>query len=193
MQTRFMQSRNVQYKNMRHKFTHLSTAFLMLILAACSNQPANGVFGEEANAAVSDSSVIPIEGTSLQPVNINPASDVTGSGSNMANRIIYFDLDSYTIKPEYQPTLAKHASYLTAHPQAHVLIQGSADERGSREYNLALGQKRAEAIKKALQLLGVSERSMEAVSIGEEQPVCTEQEESCWARNRKGELVYSGQ
>jgi peptidoglycan-associated lipoprotein len=106
---------------------------------------------------------------------------------------LYFDLDSYTVKAEYQPMLQQHARYLSKQPQIQLLIQGSADERGSREYNLALGQKRAEAIKKALHLLGVSERQMEATSIGEEQPVCAEQTESCWARNRKGELLYIGQ
>lgn len=188
MQTRFM-----QFGNMPHKSIHLSTAILLLALSACSSQPANGVFGEQANAAVTDSSVIPIEGTSLKPVMLNQPSDKTGPGSELASRIIYFDLDSYTVKAEYQTVLQQHARYLTAHPQTQVLIQGSADERGSREYNLALGQKRAEAIKKALQLLGGSDRQIEAVSIGEEQPVCTEQEESCWARNRKGELVYSRQ
>lgn len=180
-------------KNTPHKSIHLSTAILMLALSACSSQPTNGVFGEQANAAVSDSSVIPIEGTSLQPVTLNQPTSTTSPGSALANRVIYFDLDSYTVKSEYQVLLQQHARYLTKHSQAQVLIQGSTDKRGSREYNLALGQKRAEAIKRSLQLLGVSESSMEAVSIGEEQPVCAEQEESCWARNRKGELVYSGQ
>jgi peptidoglycan-associated lipoprotein len=74
-----------------------------------------------------------------------------------------------------------------------MLIQGNADERGSREYNLALGQKRAEAIKKALLLLGAKEAQVESVSLGEEKPACTEATEDCWAKNRRGDMLYSGE
>jgi peptidoglycan-associated lipoprotein len=74
-----------------------------------------------------------------------------------------------------------------------MLIQGNADERGSREYNLALGQKRSDAVKKALQLLGAREDQLESVSLGEEKPVCTELTEPCWAQNRRGDMLYSGE
>ena len=77
--------------------------------------------------------------------------------------------------------------------RSKVLIQGNADERGSREYNLALGQKRSDAIKKALSLLGTSENQMESVSLGEEKPTCTEATEACWAANRRGDILYSGE
>jgi peptidoglycan-associated lipoprotein len=74
-----------------------------------------------------------------------------------------------------------------------MLIQGNADERGSREYNLALGQKRAEAVRKALALLGAREDQLEAVSLGEEKPACTESDEDCWGKNRRGDMLYSGE
>ena len=74
-----------------------------------------------------------------------------------------------------------------------MLIQGNSDERGSREYNLALAQKRADAVKKSLSLMGAKEDQMEAVSLGEEKPVCAEQSEECWAKNRRGEMLYSGE
>ena len=172
--------------------TTLSLSIFLLALAACSSQPVSGVIDAQGSAAVSDSSVIPVTDTSLHPITLNQTADTNTNhpGSAAAKHIIYFDLDSYIVKPEYQPVLKQHARYLTQNSKAQVMIQGSADERGSREYNLALGQKRAEAIKKSLHLLGVRERQIEAVSIGEEQPVCIEQVESCWARNRKGELVY---
>jgi len=173
----------------------ITLAILLLALAGCSSQPATGVIGEQGNAAVSDSSVIPVTDTNLQsnslhPITLDQPTDTNLPVDALAKHIIYFDLDSYIVKPEYQPVLKQHASYLGKNTKAQVMIQGSADERGSREYNLALGQKRAEAIKRSLHLLGVREKQIEAVSIGEEQPVCIEAAESCWARNRKGELVY---
>jgi peptidoglycan-associated lipoprotein len=108
----------------------------------------------------------------------------------LAKRSVYFDFDSYVIKAEFQSLVEAHAKYLRDHKARKVSIEGNADERGSREYNLALGQKRAEAVKKALTQLGVSESQLEAVSLGEEKPRASGHDESSWAENRRGDLRY---
>jgi peptidoglycan-associated lipoprotein len=103
---------------------------------------------------------------------------------------VYFDFDSYTVKSSDQPLLQTHARYLSAHPQRHVLIQGNTDERGTSEYNLALGEKRAEAVRHELTLLGVPDSQIEAVSLGKEKPVALGHDEASWAQNRRADLVY---
>ena len=117
----------------------------------------------------------------------DPLSDPKGI---LAKRSIYFDLDSYTIKDEFKPVVDAHARYLAANKSRRIVIQGNTDERGGREYNLALGQKRAEAVRRALGLLGVSDAQMEAVSLGKEKPKATGSDEAAWAENRRADLVY---
>jgi peptidoglycan-associated lipoprotein len=123
----------------------------------------------------------------VQQVNVDPLND---PNSPLAKRSVYFDFDSYSVKDEYQQLLGQHAQYLKSHPQRHVLIQGNTDDRGTSEYNLALGQKRAEAVRKALSLLGVPDSQMEAVSLGKEKPQATGHDEASWAQNRRSDLVY---
>lgn len=113
--------------------------------------------------------------------------------SPLSKRIIYFDYDSYVIKDSYANLVSAHAKFLAANPKFKMLIQGNTDERGSREYNLALGQKRAEAVKRALMLLGVNEAQVEAVSLGEEKPRMTGSDEASYAENRRSEILYSGE
>jgi peptidoglycan-associated lipoprotein len=110
--------------------------------------------------------------------------------SPLAQRSILFDFDSFVVKDEYRPMLEAHAGYLLAKRDARIVLQGNADERGSREYNLALGQKRADAVRKALALLGVTEAQMEAVSFGEEKPRNEADTEAAYAENRRTDLVY---
>ena len=110
----------------------------------------------------------------------------------MSKRSIYFDYDQYVIKDEYKSLIDAHAKFLVKQSALKMLIQGNADERGSREYNLALGQKRAEAVKKALALLGAREDQLEAVSLGKEKPRCDGHTEECWAENRRGDMLYPG-
>lgn len=110
--------------------------------------------------------------------------------SPLAQRVIYFDFDSAVIHPRFQPILEAHATYLKANPQFKVTLEGHADERGSREYNLALGQRRAESVRRALALLGVSDDQMEAVSFGEERPAVEGHDESAWKMNRRTEIRY---
>ena len=106
---------------------------------------------------------------------------------------MFFDYDQFVIKDEFKPLVEAHARFLVGHPKMKMLIQGHADERGSREYNLALGQKRAEALKKMLALLGAKEDQLESVSLGEEKPRCAEHAESCWSQNRRDDMLYTGE
>lgn len=106
------------------------------------------------------------------------------------SRLVYFDYDSFVIKPEFQELIAAHARFLRTQPTRKVAIEGHTDERGGREYNLALGQKRAEAVRNALSILGISPVQMEAVSFGEEKPLVTGAEEAAFAKNRRAEIRY---
>lgn len=113
--------------------------------------------------------------------------------SPLAQRVIYFEFDSAAIDSRFQPILDAHATYLKANPGFKVILQGHADERGSREYNLALGQRRAESVRQALSLLGVADGQMEAVSLGEEKPAVEGHDESAWKMNRRTEIHYVGE
>lgn len=113
--------------------------------------------------------------------------------SPLAQRSIYFDYDSATVNDSDRPTLQAHAGYLTSHPDAKVVLQGNTDERGSREYNLALGQRRADSVRKVMNVMGVQESQMEAVSLGEEKPKVTGEGESSWKENRRVDIVYQGE
>ena len=110
--------------------------------------------------------------------------------SPLSRRSIHFDFDSFVVKDEYRPMLEAHAGYLMSKRDARVILQGHADERGSREYNLALGQKRAEAVRKVLAVLGVNDAQMEAVSFGEEKPRNPASTEEAYAENRRTDVVY---
>lgn len=136
---------------------------------------------QSSQAAVSERSV--------QAVNVAPIAGDASGPSGVA-RVILFDYDSYDIKPEYQAAVDSHARFLTANRARKLAIEGHTDERGGREYNLALGQKRAEAVRRALALLGVSDAQMEAVSFGKEKPVDSASSEAAYAKNRRAELSY---
>ena len=119
--------------------------------------------------------------------NTDPLNDPKGI---LAKRSVYFDYDSYVVKDEFKPVVDAHANYLTSHHDRKIVIQGNTDERGGREYNLALGQKRAEAVRKSLSLLGVPDSQMEAVSFGKEKPKATGSDEASWAENRRADIAY---
>jgi peptidoglycan-associated lipoprotein len=128
-----------------------------------------------------------LEGKALQQPGADPRKD---PASPLSKRSIYFDYDSFTVKDEYRPIIEAHAGYLNNHRNARIVLQGNADERGSREYNLALGQKRAEAVLRALSILGVQEPQLEAVSFGEEKPRSLGTTEQDFAENRRVDIVY---
>jgi peptidoglycan-associated lipoprotein len=128
-----------------------------------------------------------VAGSALGAQGADPRRD---PASPLAKRSVYFDFDSFVVKDEYRPMLEAHAGYLMSKRDARVILQGNADERGSREYNLALGQKRAEAVRKALSVLGVGEAQMEAISFGEEKPRSEADTEEAYAENRRTDVVY---
>ena len=136
----------------------------------------------EAAPAEPAREIRPVETGSVDPLN-----DPKGV---LANRSVYFDYDSFVVREDGKPVVANHAGYLTKNTGRKVLIQGNTDERGGTEYNLALGQKRAEAVRRAMASLGVSENQMEAVSLGEEKPKATGSDEAAWAENRRADIVY---
>ena len=119
-----------------------------------------------------------------------PAAAAALAAGTPRQRSVYFDFDNFTIDPADQRMLAQHAKVLNAYPTVNVRLEGHADDRGSSEYNLALGQRRAEAVKRALAILGVRENQMQATSWGEEKPVAAGENEYAWSRNRRAEIVY---
>ena len=133
----------------------------------------------------------PVTGTPITDPSKDPR--LKDPANILSKRSIYFDFDSDAIKAEFVPLVEAHAAFLRQYKTAKMLIQGNADDRGSREYNLGLGQRRADAVKKRLVLLGATESQIESVSLGEEKPVCTEQTEECWARNRRADILYGGE
>jgi peptidoglycan-associated lipoprotein len=160
-----------------------------MLLGACSSvklddkPPVEERSGKATGAAGDARAVAPINATG----STDPLNDPQGL---LAKRSIYFDLDSYTVRDEFKPVMDAHARYLNANKSRKIVIQGNTDERGGREYNLALGQKRAEAVRRSLSLLGVSENQMEAVSFGKEKPKAAGNDEAAWAENRRADIVY---
>ncbi|MDO9191383.1 MAG: peptidoglycan-associated lipoprotein Pal [Undibacterium sp.] len=133
--------------------------------------------------------VVPADTRAVNTVTaaVDPLNDPKGI---LAKRSVYFDYDSYVVKDEFKSLIEAHAKYLVANKGRKILIQGNTDERGGREYNLALGQKRAEAVRKSLALLSVPETQVEAVSLGKEKPKATGSDEASWAENRRSDIVY---
>ena len=141
-------------------------------------------------------------GTQTQPI---PKVDVTGKPSGtpfaalkdpnniLSKRSVYFDFDRFDVRPQDRPLVEAHAKFMRENPTAKMLIQGNADERGSREYNVGLGQRRSDSLKKMLTLLGVKEDQVESVSLGEEKPSCSDHSEDCWAKNRRDDMLYNGE
>lgn len=109
----------------------------------------------------------------------------------LRQRVVYFDFDQDSVKPEFQAIVACHAKYLRDRPSARITLQGNTDERGTRAYNQALGERRGDAVNSALQANGGSGSQLTVVSYGEERPTCTESNEGCWSQNRRVEIVYT--
>ena len=173
---------------------HLLTAVAVASLAACSSVKLDDQAPVESRS-----------GAAVVPSNQNAARDaaansqtrvapVTASGGDMAGlgnvpRIVYFDFDSYVVKDEFRPVVEANAKVLTTQPARKMAVQGHTDDRGSSEYNLALGQRRAEAVVKSLTLMGVKPSQLEATSFGKERPAVQGENEEAWAKNRRAELM----
>ena len=164
------------------------SVLLATVLAGCGSSPTAEQDGApvESRDGVSTINAGEIGANGLPRVLTDPK-------SILSKRSVYFDLDSYSIKDEYRDLVAAHAKFLTQNPKFKVLLQGNTDERGSREYNLSLGQKRSDALKKALVLLGVNESQIESVSLGKEKPKNDGHDEAAWAENRRADILYSGE
>ena len=176
---------------------------LSLLIAACSSTPT----AEQAGATIEDRSagatkpVTPpkpstggvtdggVARVTIPPRDSTP-SDNTGE---LAKRSIFFDYDSNIVKEEFRPTVAAHAKNLTQNRTKRMIIQGNTDERGSREYNLALGQRRADSVRQMMTVLGAQGGQIETVSFGEEKPRAQGSDESAYAQNRRADIVYQGE
>jgi len=159
----------------------LAATASVVVLAGCASQ----VPLDDKKATVSSAAA----GSSASAANAATASQIAAAKAALGKvkPSIYFDYDKFEIKTEYQPTITAFANYLKADVKARLVIEGNADERGTTEYNLALGQKRAEAVSKALGVLGVPANRVEAVSNGEEKPRAKGSTEAAWAENRRAD------
>ncbi|MDR6215246.1 peptidoglycan-associated lipoprotein Pal [Paracidovorax wautersii] len=178
---------------MNSKFKRASLALTMVaLMAGCSSGVKLEDTPVEDKGATSTNAGANAGGTSqsgVAPVDLSQSAR-DGQGPVGVARIVYFDYDSYVIKPEAQSVIDAHARFIKAVPSRKVMIEGHTDDRGGREYNLALGQKRAEAVRRALGLLGVQDSQMEAVSFGKEKPAVQGSSEDAYAQNRRAELSY---
>jgi len=164
----------------------LAIALLALLFAGCSSTGTK----DDTGAAVDDRS-----GSGATTSGASQGGAWTGSAledpnSLLYSKIIYFDFDQDTIRSEFVDVLRAHAAYLNANPSANVLIEGHADERGSREYNIGLGERRANAVRRFLEAEGVSSAQINTISYGEERPAAYGHDEVSWAENRRAVLVY---
>lgn len=141
---------------------------------------------ESADGA-SASGAIGADGVAGGTRRLGPVDEETGE---ITERIIRFEFDSSTIQARYMPILRAHGEYLAVHPEVSVAVEGHTDERGSREYNLALGERRARAVKRVLTLNGAADQQVRTVSYGEEQPIAIGHDQAAWAKNRRAEIVY---
>ena len=184
--------------------TSLIAVLCSVVLAACTTAPTD----EQAPSGVEERGAGalgkpgarsgPIERKPIASVDLtqsrkDPLEALKDPGSILSQRSIYYDFDSFDVKDEYRGIVEAHAKYLRDNPQARMLIQGNTDERGSREYNVGLGQRRSDGVKRMLILLGAKENQIESVSLGEEKPQAEGQGEEAWSKNRRSDILYSGE
>ncbi len=172
-------------------------AALVVLAAGCSSTP------EKTETPIDEKPVTPAATTPSATTSGATTSGVTGTAlptlhkdpNNILSkqRSVYFDYDQFVIKDQYRPMIEAHAKYLQSNRGLKITIQGNTDERGTREYNIALAQKRADAVKKTLVLLGVQEAQIETVSFGKEKPRREGHDEASWAENRRADIVYIGE
>ena len=182
----------------------LVAMFAASFLWACSSDPpkddGNKAAVEDRTASTpgSGATSVPVKPPVVATVTAGPTG-TPGTGplrdpnNILSKRSIFYDYDSDAIKDEFRPILQAHARYLADNPNARMLIQGNTDERGGREYNLSLGQRRAEAVKRLLVIMGARELQIESVSLGEEKPRCEEKSDACFGQNRRSDMLHSGE
>jgi peptidoglycan-associated lipoprotein len=175
--------------SMKTTLTASLTALALALMAGCASQstqesepapaPAPGVSTAKATPQAAPAASAPRGAATTVSVRAMPQA-----------RSIYYEYDKSEIKPEGVKTIDAHAQYLRVHPEVKVKVEGNADERGSAEYNLALGQRRADAVMQRMTILGVPSDRIETVSFGKEKPKATGHEESAWSENRRSDIVY---
>ena len=168
----------------------LVPALLAALLAACgSTPPADENGGAPVESRNGNSSAVaPVVAGGLDASGL--PRELTDPASKLSKRSIYFDLDKYDVRDDQKDLVAAHAKYLVNNRGLKVLLQGNTDERGTPEYNLSLGQKRADAVKRSLILLGAREDQVESVSLGKEKPRAQGHDEAAWAENRRADILY---
>ncbi len=157
--------------------------------SSVSNGASSSGLSDINPSASSSSQQVQQPKSTVEPVN-SLANENAPAGPANIEKIVYFDYDSFIIKPEFQSTIEAHAQVLKSNTRAKISLEGQTDERGGREYNLALGQKRADAVRQSLTLLGVGTSQIETVSFGEEKPAVQGADESAFAKNRRAEFFY---
>ena len=176
-------------------------------MAGCQTTPTEEKPAAEAEARPAEPAKAPAQAPETKPVEsvdltAKEAAATTAAGrvsplkdpaNILSQRSIYYDFDKYDVKDDYKPVVDAHAKYLREHPDAKVLIQGNTDERGSREYNIGLGQRRADGVRRLLILLGAKEEQIEAVSLGEEKPKAQGRSDEAYAENRRSDILYRGE
>jgi peptidoglycan-associated lipoprotein len=174
----------------------LAVSAAMLVAGCGSNVKLNDVPVEDRSASAvrpgggaTPPGGAPAAQSGVAPVDLSKSAQ-DNAGPTGTTNIVYFDYDSFVVKPEFQTVIESHARYLVANKTRKAMLEGHTDERGGREYNLALGQKRSEAVRRAFGLLGVTDAQVEAVSFGKEKPAATGNDEASFAKNRRAEIVY---
>jgi peptidoglycan-associated lipoprotein len=170
-------------------WTLVAVAGSALVLAGCGSSVKLDETPVETRTPTPSATAPSGAAAPVKPVDVTQAG-VPSGGPQGAGVSVFFDYDSFSIKDQYQSTIDAHARFLKANPSKRVSLEGHADERGSREYNLALGQKRSDSVRRALNLLGVPDAQTEAVSFGEEKPKAQGSNETAWAENRRSDFSY---
>ena len=164
----------------------LFVGMLAISIAACSTAKKE----EEMPVTPTDQATDARQGAQEQgAITSNPFEDPSNP---LSKRTVYFEFDSSEIKPADREVIMAHAQYLASHPQTKVVLEGHADERGSREYNIALGERRAKAVSQFMLLQGASQSQIDVISFGEERPIALGHDESAWSLNRRVEIIYPG-
>ncbi|QLG89085.1 peptidoglycan-associated lipoprotein Pal [Chitinibacter bivalviorum] len=171
------------------------SVLLTALLAACASTPAPVVDPNAAKPtatpAANTSDIKTVDTTNTSGSKLDPS--LTDPNNILSQRRVYFDFDSFVVKSDYDAMLQAHAKFLVQHRDYKIILQGNTDNRGTAEYNLALGQKRADATAKLLLALGVNEAQIESVSFGEERPLENGDTDEAWERNRRADIVYYGE
>jgi peptidoglycan-associated lipoprotein len=176
-----------------HALKLIPAVLACALLAACSpasKMPDGGAGAGQSGAGTGGATTGGIGDGDMGAGSAMGSSALGGPSASQENRIVYFDFDRFDVKADYEAVLQAHGRYLTANPAARVRLEGHGDERGSREYNIGLGEKRAQAVKQVLLLQGAKADQLATVSYGEERPAVVGSDEEAWSLNRRVEIVY---